>query len=159
MDSNELPKLKRKTRNKILIIFGIIILGLVLYFKPFSSTEIIILHHMTEVNKEDGVVDQICLVKNPPYFSSTLEVKIDEFDVSNPVKGRYYRRLFIKEHDYIFFPSLFMQENIDYESAISSRENLDNIDFLANSTFQKTENGSVIREIYIRTGEFWYYKD
>lgn len=159
MEKVEKQHIKRSSRKKIVVISGSIVFSLFLYFYFFSPTEINILHHMTEVNKEDGVVDQICLVKNPPYFSSTLETEIEEFDKIHPVKGKYFRRLFVKEHDYIFFASLFLQENVDYELKNKTRADLDNIDFLANSTYQKIANGKILREIYIRTGELWYYKD
>ena len=134
----------------------IVILGLILYFRPFSPTEIIILNHLTEIN-DDSVVNQICLVKKPPSSSSTLKNKILQFDKENPVKGKYYRRLFIKEHDNVWFPGFF-QENIDYESKKITRSDLDNIDFLADSDYWLTKNGEIYKEIELHTGEIWYYK-
>lgn len=148
--------MNKKNRNRIFVISGFVILGLILYFKPFSRTEIIILHHLTEIN-DDGVVNQICLVKNPPYFSSTLKSEIEEFDKANPTKDKFFRRLFIKEHDNVWFP-MFLQENVDYESKKVTRHDLDNIDFLASSNAELTKNGEVRNRIYLRTGEFWYYK-
>lgn len=139
------------------VISGIILLGLILYFRPFSSTEIIVLDHLTEIN-DDGVVNQICLVKNPPYFSSSLENKIEEFDNENPVKGKYYRRLFIKEHDKVWFSGLFLQENVDYESMKITRHDLDNIDFLANSNYSEMKSGEIYKNIDLRIGDLWYYK-
>lgn len=137
---------------------GIVLFLLILYFKPFSRTEIIILNHMTEMD-EDGVVSQICLVKNPPYFSSTLENKIEEFNKSNPVKGRYYRRLFIKEHDKVWFPGLLLQENVDYESKDVTTDDLDNVDFLADSDLTLTKNGRINKRTHLRIGDLWYYKN
>lgn len=74
------------------VISGIMILGLILYFRPFSSTEIIILDHLTEIN-DDGVVNQICLVKSPPYFSSSLEHKIEEFDKKKSSKRQILSKI------------------------------------------------------------------
>ncbi len=113
---------------------------------------------MTEMD-EDGVVSQICLVKNPPYFSSTLENKIEEFNKSNPVKGRYYRRLFIKEHDKVWFPGLLLQENVDYESKDVTTDDLDNVDFLADSDLTLTKNGRINKRTHLRIGDLWYYKN
>ena len=149
--------LNKKNRNRIFVIAGIVLLGLTLYFQPFSRTKIIILNHLTEIN-DDGVVNQICLVKNPPFFSSTIKNKIENFDQSNSVKGKYYRRLFIKEHDKVWFPGLFLQENVDYESKKITRYDLDNIDFLATSNYHLTVNGSINQSAKCYTGEGWYYK-
>lgn len=128
-----------------------------LFFKPFSHTEIILLKHLTRIN-ENGVVDQICLVKNPSFLSSTLERKIQEFDEKNPVKGKYFRRLFIKEHNKVWFPGLFLQENVEYESNKITRHDLDNIDFLADSDYRLTKKGEVLKTINVRTGDVWFYK-
>jgi len=149
--------LNKKNRNRIFVISGIVILGLILYIKPFSRTEIIILNHLTEIN-DDGVVNQICLVKNPPFFSSTLKNKIENFDKANPVKDKYYRRLFIKDHDKVWFPGLFLQENVDYESKKITRHDLDNVDFLAESYYNLTKSGEINKKIDIKTGDLWYYK-
>lgn len=149
--------MNKKKRNRIFVISGTVILGFILYFRPFSRTEIVILKHLTDIN-DDGVVSQICLVKNPPYFSSTLEHRIEEFDKENPVKGNHYRRLFIKKHDKVLFPGLFLQENLDYESKKITRNDLDNIDFLANSNYIVTKNGKAYKSIDLKTGDLWYYK-
>lgn len=146
-----------KQNRKKIIVSGIVLFLLILYFKPFSRTEIIILYHMTEM-QSDGTVSQICLVKNPPYFSSSLETEIEEFNKLNPVKGKYYRRLFIKEHDKVWFSGYFLQENVDYESKRMTRNDLDNIDFLADSYFTLTVRGGVLKKTRIRTGENLYYK-
>lgn len=146
-----------KRNRKKIIVSGIVLFLLILYFKPFSRTEIIILNHMTEMD-DDGVVHQICLVKNPPYFSSTLANKIEEFNKSNPVKGIYYHRLFIKEHDKVWFPGLFLQENVDYESTDLTTDDLDNIDFLADSDLTLTVDGKISKRTNLRTGDLWYYK-
>lgn len=106
----------------------------------------------------DGVVNQICLVKNPPSLSSTLESEIAEFDNANPLKGKYFRRLFIKEHDNAWFPGLFLQENVDYESKNTTRNELDNIDFLAESDYELTKDGEVLKKTDLWTGDLWYYK-
>ena len=146
-----------KRNRKKIIVSGIALFLLILYFKPFSRTEIIILNHMTEMDG-DGAVSQICLVKNPPYFSSTLENKIEEFNKSNPVKGISYHRLFIKEHDKVWFPGLFLQENVDYESTDVTKDDLDNIDFLADSYLALTVDGKIVKRTNLRTGDVWYYK-
>lgn len=146
-----------KRNRKKIIVAGIVLFLAILYFKPFSRTEIIILYHMTEM-QSDGTVSQICLVKNPPYFSSTLISEIEAFNQSHPVNGKYYRRLFIKEHDKVWFSGYFLQENVDYESKRMTRNDLDNIDFLADSYFTLTVRGGVLKKTRIRTGENWYYK-
>ena len=107
---------------------------------------------------DDSVINEICLVKNPPYFSSTLENKIEEFNRESYVKGNYFRRLFIKEHDKAWFPGLFLQENVDYESKKITRHDLDNVDFLANSNYSLTKNGKIYKSTYLITGNLWYYK-
>jgi hypothetical protein len=146
-----------KRRNRIFVIAGIMLLSLTFYFKPFSRTEIIILDHLTEMN-DDSVENQILLVKNPPYFSSTLEKKIEKFNEANPVKGKYFRRLFIKEHDKVWFPNLGLQENVDYELKKITRYDLDNIDFLATSNFSLTVDSSIYRNTKCKIGKLWYYK-
>lgn len=150
-------ELKNKKRNRIIGLSMILFIILVLYFKPFSRTEIIILDHLTKIN--NGVEHQICLVKNPPYSSETLIEKIDTFNLSQPVKGKYYSRLFIKEHDYIWFPALSLQENIDYQSLEISSTDLNNIDFLADSYFFKSVSGNEYKSTQCRVGELWYYKN
>lgn len=149
--------MNKKKRNRIFVISGIVILLLILYFRPFSRTEIIVLNHLTEID-DDGLVNQICLVKNPSYYSSTLESKIEEFDKENSVKGNYYRRLFIKEHDEVWFSGLFLQENVDYESKKITRYDIDNIDFLVNSDYIVTKKGEINKSIDLRVGDLWYYK-
>jgi hypothetical protein len=146
-----------KRNRKKIIVAGIVLFLAFLYFKPFSRTEIIILYHMTEM-ESDGTVSQICLVKNPPYYSSTLATEIEAFNKSHPVKGKYYDRLFIKEHDKVWFSGLFLQENVDYESKSVTRNDLDNIDFLADSYFTLTVTGEILKETNVKTGEVWYYK-
>jgi hypothetical protein len=146
-----------KRNRKKIILAGIVLFLAILYFKPFSRTEIIILYHMTEM-ESDGTVAQICLVKNPPYYSSTLTAEIEAFNKSHPVKGKYYRRLFIKEHDKVWFSGYFLQENVDYESKNMTRNDLDNIDFLADSYFTLTMTGGTSIETEVYTGELWYYK-
>ena len=113
---------------------------------------------MTQID-DNGVISQICLVKNPPYYSTTLEKKIEEFNKLNPVKGKYYRRLFIKEHDKVLFPALFLQENIDYQSSQITSDDLDNIDFLADSDYFKSVDGKEYKSTNCKVGELWYYKN
>ena len=149
--------MNKKKRNRTFVISGIVLLGLIIYFRSFSRTEIVILKHLTDIH-DDGVVHQICLVKNPPYFSSTLEKRIEEFDKENPVKDKYYRRLFIKEHDKAWFSEFFFEENVDYESTEITRNDLDNVDFLANSNHTLTKSGKINRNIDVNTGDLWYYK-
>lgn len=146
-----------RSRKKLLLI-GIVLLLLVVYFKPFSRTEISVLHHLTEI-QDDGVTYQICLVKNPPYLSSTLKEKIHAFNATNPVKGKYFHRLFIKEHDKVWFSAFTLQEDIDYESTEIITDDLDNADFLATSYFFLTYRGEKIRSTSVNTGEYYYYKE
>jgi len=149
--------MNKKRNRALLIATGIVLLVIILYFRPFSSSQIIILDHLTEMT-DDGIEDQICLVKNPPYFSATLKKDIEKFNKNNPVKGKYFRRLFIKEHDKVWFPNLFLQENVDYESKKTTIHDLNNIDFLAKSNYELTKDGSIYSSNRCYTGELWYYK-
>lgn len=76
----------------------------------------------------------------------------------NPVQNSFFRRLFIKKHDKVWFSGLFLQENVDYESKNTTRDALDNIDFLADSDYVLTKNGHFSKNIHLRTGDLWYYK-
>lgn len=147
----------KRSRNTIIVISVVAIFGAILIFDPFSSTEIIILDHLTEIG-DDGVVNQICLVKNPPKSSTSLKIKIEQFDKKNPVKGKFYRRLFVKEHDNSWFAGWFLDDNFDYESKTASRDDINNIDFLGSSDYWPTRSGNNYKQTNIYTGEYWYYK-
>lgn len=135
----------------------LVIAGVLLYANnPFSKPEIIVMEHLTELN--DGRVNQICLVKNPPSTSKDLYRLIEEFNESNPTKNGDFRRLFIKEHDYIFFPALTLREKIEYTSKNLTRRDLDNIDFLASSYSFNSYNGERIEKTEVYVGEIYYYK-
>ena len=135
----------------------LIIAGMLLFSNnPFSNPEIIVLEHMTELN--NGRVEQICLVKSPPSTSKELYQLIDDFNERNPTKNGDFSRLFIKEHDYIFFPALTLRENINYTSENFARNDLDNIDFLAKSYSLISNNGERIESTEVYVGEIWYYK-
>ena len=135
----------------LLIIFSII------YFNPFSNTEIIIIEHLTETNNNS--LNQICLVKNPPSKPEVIRELITEFNKNTPFPSGNFKRLFIKEHDYIFFPALTLGENIDYTSKDKTRNDLDNIDFLASSSSYVNNYGKRITSLNINIGELWFYKN
>jgi hypothetical protein len=145
-------------KKRVLIISSVIIIGIltVLYFKPFSNAEIIILDHLTE--NHDGTIDQICFVKNQPSNSKRLHKLITEFNQNNQTDNGNYRRLFIKQHDYIFLPTLTLSENVDYTSNTVTRSDLDNIDFLGSSNSFLTKKGERINTLRVNVGEISYYK-
>lgn len=124
---------------------------------PFATTEIIVLNRLTERN--DGVINQICLVKNPPKSSDALVVLIDEFNLKTSGRKNNFHRLFLKEHDKIWFPALTLSENVDYTSQNTTRHDLDNIDFLATSYNGFNFAGNRIKETKCYTGKRWYYKE
>lgn len=149
----------KKMKNKYIIILTFLIAGLFLffYFKPFSSSEIIVLDHLTEY--ENGSIDQICLVKHPPASSTKLKELIEEFNKNNLAEDRKFRRLFIKEHDNIFLPGLFLSENIDYYLKTIKRDDLDNIDFLGRSYSSETIDGKPHKSTVVYVGKIYYYKE
>ncbi len=103
------------------------------------------------------MLDQVCLVSNPPSSSSELIEKIKEFNAKHKVKGKYFERLFIKEHENDFI-NYMNQENINYESNNTKLYDIDNIDFLATSSFYVSKNGKIINETKCYIGEIWYLK-
>ena len=135
----------------ILLTFGTLV---TLYFKPFAKTEIIILEHLTEHNK-DNMLQQICLVKNPPNRSQTLHELIDEFNKMNFVKEEY-KRLFIKTHDYDY-GSIF-PHNVDYEAKTTTKNDLDNFDFLGYTSVFEDYKGDTIKITEVHVSEISYYK-
>jgi hypothetical protein len=147
-----------RLKKKALIISSLIIIGIlgVVYFKPFSSPEIIVLDHLTE--NHDGIIDQICMVNNPPLNSKRLPELITEFNKNNQTDNGNFRRLFIKQHDYKFFPALTLSENIDYTSKMVTRNDLDNIDFLGSSSSFLTNKGERMYTVKVNVGKIWYYK-
>lgn len=145
--------------NKRAFILSSIIISAVfstLYLKPFSSTEINILDHLTENN--NGTINQICLVKNPPSDSGSLLEIITKFNQTNQSKNGNYRRLFIKQHEYSFLSALTLGENIDYSSKAVLREDLNNIDFLGSSSSFLTKKGKRINTLEANIGALWHYK-
>ncbi len=130
---------------------------LLFYLKPFSSSEIIVLDHLTEY--KNGGMDQICLVKYPPASSTKLKDLIEEFNKNNLTEDGKFRRLFIKEHDYIFLPALFLNENIDYNQKTTIRDDLDNIDFLGYSYCFETKDGKQFKKTEVYVSQISYYKE
>ena len=137
----------------ILLTFGALA---TLYFKPFAKTEIIILEHLTEHDKDDKL-DQICLVKNPPNRSQTLRELIDEFNHKNSVKEEY-KRLFVKPHDYDY--GIIFPYNVDYEAKTTTRNDndLDNINFLGYTSVFEDYKGDTIKITEVHVSEISYYK-
>lgn len=125
------------------------------YFKPFSNSEIIILEHMTE--KHDGELNQICLVLNPPRSSDKLKELIIKFNRDNLTENELHKRLFIKEHDYEL-PIFPFPHNTDYKLETTTRDELDNIDFLGDSYVSVSNHGDTIRRAEVYVGEIFYYK-
>lgn len=145
-------------RKKLLIISSIVLIGVstLIYFNPFSKSEIIILNHLSE--NTNKYVDQICLVDNPPSTSKALYEMIKEFDLNHKSSDKNYKRLYIKQHDYIFLPAFTLRDNIDYTSPHITRNDLDNIDFLGSSFSYLSKDGRKLKDIKVNTGEIWYYK-
>jgi len=135
------------------LVIGVLI---TVYNKPFSSSEIIILEHLTE--KHDGKLNQICLVLNPPVNSGKLENLIIEFNRNNSTENGLHDRLFIKEHDYEI-PIFPFSHNPNYKSETATRDDLDNIDFLGDSYISVSVNGDTIRRTKVYVGEIYYYKE
>lgn len=147
----------KKMRKRIIIILTLLIVGTLttIYYKPFSNSEIIILEHMTE--NQDGKLDQICLVLNPPRSSEKLKKLIIDFNLSNKTANGLHNRLFIKEHDYEL-PIFPFPHNPDYKSEMTTRDELDNIDFLGDSYVSVDFDGDTIRRTKVYVGEIYYYK-
>jgi len=158
-DIFNLTRIKRKAmKKKYIIIMTSLLAGLIIwcFFKEFSHTEIFVLEHMTEY--KDGCLYQICMVKNPPASSGKLQKLIQEFNNNNPIANKNFNRLFIKGHDNIIFPALTLSKNYDYYSRNTSREDLDNIDFLGDSYSRVNKNGDTIKETEVYVGQIYYYK-
>ena len=98
------------------------------------------------------------MVKNPPASSGKLQKLIQEFNNNNPIANKNFNRLFIKGHDNIIFPALTLSKNYDYYSRNTSREDLDNIDFLGDSYSRVNKNGDTIKETEVYVGQIYYYK-
>lgn len=98
------------------------------------------------------------MVKNPPASSKKLKELIVEFNKINPTADGNFRRLFIKEHDYIFLPGLTLSENVDYSLKTTMRDDLDNIDFLGDSYSSVTMDGEPYKRTEVYVGEIYYYK-
>lgn len=146
-----------RVRKRNIIILALLIIGVLMtvYYKPFSNSEIIILEHLTE--KNDGKLNQICLVLNPPRSSDKLKKLIIQFNQDNSTDNGLYKRLFIKEHDYEW-PIFPFPHNPDYESEETARDDLDNIDFLGDSYVSVSFHGDTIRRTEVYVGEIHYYK-
>lgn len=125
------------------------------YYKPFAKSEIIILNHLTEYH--DEVINQICLVKNPPRNSKALFTLINDFNTESKTSNGLHDRLFIKEHDYAP-PFLPFAWNIDYTQETTTRNDLDNIDFLGDSDITLMYNGDTIKRMEVYVGEIYYYE-
>jgi len=140
-------------------IYGIVIIIAgtfsVVYFMPFASSEIIVLEHLTEKTKNE--INQICLVKNPPRSSENLSNLINDFNKENPTSNGLYNRLFIKEHDFDP-PFLPFAWNIDYSAETTTRNDLDNIDFLGDSHILIAYYGDTIKRTKVYIGEIYYYQ-
>ena len=110
---------------------------------------------MTE--HRDGNLNQICLVQNPPASSDKLYSLINEFNRANPTESSFHKRLFIKEHDYEL-PIFPFPHNPEYKSTTTTRNDLDNIDFLGNSYIFLGSESDTIRKTKVYIGELYYYK-
>lgn len=128
--------------------------SLIVYFKPFSKTEIILLAHMSKFQNDR--VNEIYLVENPPWKSETLYELIEKFNNDNPTSNGLFERLFIKEYDYepSFLP---LVGNIDYKSKTSTKDDLHMRDFLGSSDCSIHFNGDTICETKMYKGDLWYY--
>lgn len=149
----------KKHKRKILISVLMAILFLIWVYKPFSQTEFVLLNHLTKYDSNSNTYDKVYLVENPPKNSKELKYLIEEFEKRTTKKNENYSHLYVKNHDYIFFPALFLSENIDYNSKKITRYDLDNIDFLVSTYSQVNVSGKRIKDIYLRVGKNWFYKD
>lgn len=141
---------------KILIwIIALLGLSIVLYFKPFTSSRIEVLNHMTKTY--DDEIHQICLVKNPPDKSEDLYDLIIEFNESEPPEAVKFRRLFIKRH--AWKPIDIWGDNVDYESETATTDDLDNVDFLGRSWSRTDPEGKSVRNTEVFVGKYSYYKE
>mgnify|MGYP000548342778 CR=1 FL=1 len=127
---------------------------IIVYFKPFSNSEIILLEHMTE--RHNGELNQICLVLNPPKSSDRLKEMIIKFNQGNLTDNNLHKILFIKEHDYEL-PIFPFPRNPDYKLETTTRDDLDNIDFLGDSYVSESNYGDTIRRTEVYVGEIYYY--
>ncbi len=110
---------------------------------------------MTEMH--NGKINQICLVLNPPKNSEKLKKLITDFNRDHNSDNKLFKRLFIKEHDYEI-PFLPFPHNIDYKSKTTTRDDIDNIDFLGDSYISVTINGDTIKQTKVYVGDIYYYK-
>jgi len=142
-------------KKKATIIVMLMALGIcsVLFFKPFAKTEIFVLDQMTEYR--DDIPNQICLVINPPGNSKKLHKLIEDFNNQNQAENGLFERLFIKEHDYEL-PILPWADNVDYRLETTSRNDLQNVDFLGESS-ARIYRGDTIRNTQVYVGKIWYY--
>lgn len=141
----------KRTRNRIILISGLSIVVLITYCKPFSKTQITVLDHLTQ-KINDSVVHQVCLVENPPYLSYNLKCAIDKYNRHETIDGKYYVRLFVKDHSFSILSSL------DYHSTEITREDIATQDLLAKSKFHHMENEPIRESIKCFTGEEYYYE-
>lgn len=146
-----------KNRKRITIVyitFAIVVATIVLV-KQFSKTEFVLLPHLTEVDSTTHEVYEVYLVKNQPDQSEKLITLIEVLNASKSTAN--FHRLFIKEHNNRFFD--LMGDGIDYSSPKTTRDDLDNTDFLATSYRWLDFRGKTIAETACYVGELWYYKN
>lgn len=86
---------------------------------------------MKRIDNVENRIDEIILVKNHPKSSNELKQMILDFNSKRHLKYGKIKQIFIKEHDYVFFPVLTLSENYSYDDISTKYDKLDNIDFLA----------------------------
>lgn len=148
----------KKVKPKTFIVLISLILILFWIFNPFLKTEIVCLHHLSEINPSSNDYDRIFLVKNPPKNAQELKKIIQDFETKSFNKEQNFNHLYIKKHKYILFPAIVLTENIDYSDKKTTRDDLDNSDFIASSSNALNfENKRIVRlDVYV--GEHFFYK-
>jgi len=148
----------KKHKQKIIGLLFLLSTLYVIKYCFFTETEFVILNQMTKIDTLENSIDEIILVKNPPKTSHELEKLILLYNSKREIRYKNIDQLFIKEHDYILFPALFLNENYNYENFETKSDKLDNIDFLAKRHRGVNIDDEVFDRIYCHVSKYNYYK-
>lgn len=148
--------IKHKKKLIGLILFVIFVISIKYSF--FNKTEFIVLNHMTRIDTIKNRIEEIILVKNHPKSSNELKQMILDFNSKRLVNYVEIKQIFVKEHDYAFFPALTLNENYNYDDINTKSDKLDNIDFLAERLKYVNWNKRIIDTLRCFVGKDDYYK-
>ena len=148
--------IKHKKKLIGLILFVIFVISIKYSF--FNKTEFIVLNHMTRIDTIKNRIEEIILVKNHPKSSNELKQMILDFNSKRLVNYVEIKQIFVKEHDYAFFPALTLNENYNYDDRNTKSDKLDNIDFLAERLKYVNWNKRIIDTLRCFVGKDDYYK-